>query len=196
MNDRRIRKALVHLLRLTDATAAIFHELPLARGEGRADVVCVNGIMAGFEIKSEQDSLRRLTDQCAQYDRAFDESSVVVAHRHLKRVRNHIPGGWGIFVADDHSGEITIRRVRSPKMNRHTDSEVLTRILWKTECLKLLKHQGIRPNPATPILDLWKRLLELPDSVLRTEVREVLKQRKAAAPLFQCDDSRTIEATA
>ena len=190
MNDRIIREALVKLLRSDDPSAAIIHELPLARGHGRADVVCVNGMMAGFEIKSDQDSLRRLTDQCQIYDRAFEQSSVVVARRHLEQVITHVPERWGIFVADQ-GPTVFITCVRPPQVNPHTDAELLTRILWKTECLRVLKHQGIHVDANTPILRLWQRLLEFPASVLAAEVRETLKQRKAAPQLFQCDDLRT-----
>jgi hypothetical protein len=188
LNDGNIRKALVKHLQLDDPAATILHELPLARGEGKADVVYVNGKMAGFEIKSDQDSLRRLTDQCVQYDRAFDESSVVVANRHLKQVHGHVPEQWGIFVADSDCGSVVIRCLRSPKPNRRTDPHVLTRILWKTECLKLLKKEGVTVDPDTPILNLWRQIVQLPASTLRNGVIQALKQRKAAPPLSQCDD--------
>jgi hypothetical protein len=188
ISDRDIREALVKHLRVGDPSAAIFHELSLARGEGRADVVSVNGIMSAYEIKSEQDSLRRLTDQCVRYDRAFDESSVVIANRHLKQVRSHIPERWGIFVVEGGPNDIVLNRIRSPKANRQTDPEVLVRLLWKTECLRLLRRQGIGLPQSTPILNLWERLLKFPTSVLRNEVRGALKSRQAAPRLFQCDD--------
>lgn len=194
-NDPCIRRALVDMLTVEDPSATILHELPLARGEGRADVVCVNGITAAFEIKSHRDSLRRLTDQCLQYERAFDESSVVVAPRHLLQVRRCLPRRWGIFVTETSPNKPIIRCVRPPKENHHHDPDVLVRILWKTECLGLLRHMGVRTSPSTPILKIWAQLAELPMPVLRAGVRGALKRRKAVPPLFRCGGSRTTGAT-
>jgi hypothetical protein len=196
LRDRSIREALVKALRVADPLAAVFHELPIARGEGRADVVCVNGKISGFEIKSEQDSLRRLTDQCVRYDRAFDESSVVISSCHLQHIGSHIPESWGIIAAQGEPGKIVFDYVRNPRLNRHIDPEVLIKLLWKDECLRLLRNEGVRLTPSTPIRKLWNRLAELPEEVIRSEVREALKLRQAAPPLFRCDDSRTTESTA
>src|SRR5437773_2095115 len=79
MLDGDIRKALVERLNREDPSAAIFHELPLLRGKGRADIAAVNGVLAGYEIKSERDTLRRIVAQRNHYDSVFDVVVIVVA---------------------------------------------------------------------------------------------------------------------
>ena len=85
MNDAIIRSALIRHLVESDPTAAIYEELPLSRGRGRADCAAVNGSLCGFEIKGAGDSLRRLPQQIGYYDRIFEYSTVVVAEKSSAR---------------------------------------------------------------------------------------------------------------
>src|SRR5689334_18909683 len=84
LRDKDIRSALVSHLRRTDPEVVIFHELPLSRGERRADVVAINGVLAGYEIKSDGDSLDKLKAQASEYESVFEYVTVVLARRHLR----------------------------------------------------------------------------------------------------------------
>jgi hypothetical protein len=183
MDDRDIRVALLDKLRRDDATAALFEELPLARGLGRADVASINGVIAGFEIKGERDSLRRLAGQTEQYDRVFEFVTAVVAESHLGKIRAAIPATWGIVAARREDGRVSLRGVRKPRRNHRVDAEVLARLLWKGECVRALANQGIRVATDRPILEMWARMVTLPPSVLLDEVRQALKRRAARAGL-------------
>jgi hypothetical protein len=194
--DAEIRRALVEQLQLDDPSAAIFHELPLARGVGRADVAAINGVLAGYEIKSERDSLRRIISQRNHYDSVFDYVVIVVARPHLQKVRATIPKQWGIRVADYCDGRTVIRHVRHPKRNRLYDASVRARLLWKRECVTALANNGVRVKSSGPILRMWEQVAALPATCLAREVREALKRRQSVGQRVQCDGSRTIEATA
>jgi hypothetical protein len=50
----------------------IIDELGLCRGTVRVDIAVVNGVLKGYEIKGDQDTLRRLASQAATYNRIFD----------------------------------------------------------------------------------------------------------------------------
>src|SRR6266511_802692 len=68
--DAAIRPALrERLLRrhATDADTVLIEELGLCRGKVRVDLALVNGSLHGFEIKSDRDSLRRLSAQVGLY---------------------------------------------------------------------------------------------------------------------------------
>jgi hypothetical protein len=181
MNDRNIRAALLDQLRCADASAALFQELPLARGAGRADVASVNGVIAGFEIKGERDSLRRLARQTEQYDRVFEFVTAVVAESHLRKLRAAIPDNWGITAARCEDGRVSLRSVRKPRRNHRIDAEILARLLWKGECVRALANQGVRVAADRPILEMWARMATLPTNVLVDEVRQALKRRAARA---------------
>lgn len=194
--DNDIRAVLLRELRQQDTSAAIFEELPLLRGRGRADVAFVNGEICGFEIKSARDSLRRLGDQVQQYDTVFEFATAVVARHHLKGVRRIVPSRWGISVVDGIGAGLTITPVRKARRNCTLDAQALARLLWKRECVRVLAKNGIRADVTTPVKRLWDSVSGLPPDTLVQDVREALKARQFAAPLPQYGDSRTIEATA
>jgi hypothetical protein len=92
--DADIRRALLQRLLVQDPSVSILHELPLDRGQRRADVVGVNGHLAGFEIKSDRDSLARLPGQTESYDAVFDYNTIVVSERLLSASLQKIPDWW------------------------------------------------------------------------------------------------------
>ncbi len=63
MNDYNIRNELKRRLAARyaeDSDTIILDELRLRHGAARIDVALVNGIIHGFELKSEKDTLKRL----------------------------------------------------------------------------------------------------------------------------------------
>jgi hypothetical protein len=194
MLDRDIRAALAKSLRRADPSAAIFHELPLSRGKSRADVVSVNGVLAAYEIKSERDSFARLPLQTIEYGNVFEYMTIVVARRHLGRVRQHVPAGWGISSAESVNGKVIIRNIRKPQRNTRIDRFAMARLLWKQECIKVLRSCGVKTDRCDRVTSLWNALSSLPEKLLRDEVRKVLKLRKVFASdrqQIRCDDSCT-----
>lgn len=175
--DCDIRAVLLNELRAQDASAAIFEELPLLRGRGRADVAFVNGELCGFEIKSARDSLRRLGDQVHQYDAVFEYTTVVVANHHLRGVRKLVPAHWGISLAVVIEDVLTIKQIRKARRNRALDPRALARLLWKRECIRVLAQNGVRVDVSTPVIDLWPAVAGLPFKSLCRNVREALKSR-------------------
>ena len=176
--DRHIRSALVEYLRVSDPACAIFHEAPLARGLRRADVLAVNGHIAGFEIKSERDSLVRLAKQVDHYNLICEFSTIVTTKKHLSKVRTIIPQSWGIMTATG-SEHISINLIRTPKLNRHLDKWALIRLMWKEECSAIVKKYNRAVRPDLPVIQYWEYLEELPLNILKDEAREALKRRQS-----------------
>ena len=179
VRDRQIRAALVEHLRAKDASAAILHELPLRRGEHRADVAYVNGVLAGYEIKSDGDSLARLPGQVDGYESVFEYSTVVIAPRHLKATREVVPKRWGIMVVEVSPNGLWLRDVRQPKRNQQVDRRAVVRLLWKEECVAALRSQGIRVNHDDLVSEIWPKVEALPIRTLCNCVRTALKARDA-----------------
>jgi hypothetical protein len=175
--DKHIRSALVKYLRDSDPTCAIFHETPLARGLRRADVLAVNGHIAGFEIKSERDSLTRLAKQVDYYNLVCEFSTIVTAKSHLSKARAIIPQSWGIMTAEGYE-TVSIKLIRKPKLNRHLDKWALIRLMWKEECSAIVKKYNRAVKPDLPVIRYWEFLEELSLNILRDETREALKRRQ------------------
>jgi hypothetical protein len=71
----------------------IANEYVVGKTSTRADLVVWGERLIAIEVKSELDSLRRLSNQIASYTKYFDDVLLVVAIKHLSEVRNlHIPG--------------------------------------------------------------------------------------------------------
>jgi hypothetical protein len=177
--DQHIREALKKSLRDQDSSAAIIDELPLLRGRGRADLAFVNGEMWGFEIKSEADSLVRLGVQADNYESVFEFNTIVAAKKHLRLARKRIPQNWGIIEARQVDGETKLHPRRQPQRNNKLNNSALARILWKNECVKILRKMGVEVRSQMPVAKIWSLIEELNTRQLCNEVREALKRRYA-----------------
>lgn len=195
--DEHIRKALKRALHDQDNTAAIIDEMPLLRGRGRADLAFVNGRLCGFEIKSEADSLIRLGSQAENYEAIFEFNTIVVAKKHLTLARERLPRAWGIIEAIQIDGEIQLRSRRRALRNRNINNSALARLLWKNECLLVLRRAGFRIRPTAPVIELWHLVESMNTEKLCHVVREALKRRQVKVAQLQipCDGLHTTVAT-
>jgi hypothetical protein len=185
MRDADVRQVLRDRLQATaviDDGARLVEELGLSMGSVRADMAVVNGILKGYEIKSEQDTLARLKVQASLYSQVFDTVTLVVAERHLKKAARLVPDWWGIEVAsvDQSSSAVELNPVRDEQLNSEVDAFTLAQLLWRDEVLSILRNTGGAPALSSkPRAFLWKSLAEaMPLCDLKAAVRLALKNRK------------------
>ncbi len=178
MLDKDIRSVLIDHFLSHDPSAAVHHELRLSRGRGRADCAIVNGTLSGYEIKSTRDSLARLSGQVPNYEKVFEFCSVVVAKKHLKRIKDAVPRRWGIILAEcAPGGDAILQDIRQPQRNPNTDKQALVRLLWKQEVVDALRNNHIAYQRNAVARDLWALLETLPKNTIMEEVRVALKAR-------------------
>jgi hypothetical protein len=182
MRDRDIRSALHAQLwaeHQDDDTTLILDELGLCQGAVRADVAVINGSLAGFEIKSDRDTLARLPNQVEIYGRVFDYVTLIVGATHAGEIHKAIPAFWGIVVATEGDGVLVLRSRRSAKRNRNVDPLAVVRLLWRDEALALLTQYDLNGGlQSKPRRQLWDALVaELPPDELAAAVREALRAR-------------------
>lgn len=182
MRDRDVRSALHRHLQdahADDPSTLILDELGVCQGVARIDVAVINGEINGFEIKSEQDTLVRLTGQVEQYNKVFDTITIVTGPTHLEGVLSKVPDWWGICVATPQGGEVKIQPVRDGVSNPAPDPFAIAQLLWRDEALAVLASRGMDRGVRTkPRKAVWNRLasdLKLQD--LRKAVRSALKAR-------------------
>ena len=184
MNDIEIRQNF-HKKRLRRQHAQkdtlVIDELGLNHGKCRADIAVVNGQFVGYEIKSNNDSLRRLEEQVKSYNAVFDKISIVVGDRHINSVQNYIPQWWGVIVSvRGPRGAINFDIIRKAQMNKNVDPIFLARLLWRNEAEEILKQKKL----PTKILRQPRAILyeHLADKLnireLRNFIREYFKRRK------------------
>ncbi|MED3876274.1 sce7726 family protein [Lysinibacillus capsici] len=129
----------------------IYHELGILHGRSRIDIAVVNGILHGYEIKSESDNLLRLPTQIRDYNSVFDKVTIVTQRCHLNEIRSIVPKWWGIILLTKYKGKLNLRQVRTGKNNPNIDSFALSHFLWKNEAVEILKerdlHHGLISKP-------------------------------------------------
>lgn len=160
----------------------IIHELKIPRPSSRIDLAVVNGRLAGFEIKSDVDSLSRLPRQVLAFSHIFDELYVVTTERHVKAVRAVIPDWWGIAVPIQKGTNISFRKLKRSKINRHQNTEALLHMLCRRELIAVLASVGIADGKrSTSKPELVKHILTgTRIRKIKAAVRNVLRQRRTA----------------
>ena len=183
MNDYQIRAAL-HRRRLSrhhrDPHTLVLDELGLQHGKCRADIALVNGHLVGIEIKSDVDSLYRLSTQVESYNAVFDRISLVLTRCHLEAAVPLVPEWWGLVLAKKGPrGGIDFTTIRRAQRNAGVDDFSVAQLLWRDEAKEILLELGLeerelRGNRTA----LYRQLLDrLSSSELRGCVRHKLKCR-------------------
>jgi hypothetical protein len=197
MRDRDIRLALHELLRAEhrdDQDTLVLDELGLCQGAVRADVAVVNGSLAGFEIKSDRDTLERLPRQAEIYGRVFDYVTLIVGKKHATGISKKIPSFWGIVVVSSGAAGLSLKTRRAARRNKKVDPHAVARLLWRDEALKVLgRHELDRGLRSKPRRELWLALATgLATEELSDEVRKTLRARadwRSDRPQSRCGDS-------
>ena len=172
----------------------VIDELGLNNGKNRADIAVINGLLIGYEIKSNSDSLIRLKEQIKSYNSIFDKSYIIVGNRYVDTIHKHLPDWWGIILVLKGSRfAVNFKLIRKPCMNQHTNPVSIARLLWRDEAANILRKKDTPTKLLRrPRAFLYQYLAERTNiSELRKIVRKSLKQRnnwRHHEPLVQCDD--------
>lgn len=175
-----------------ESNTVILEELGICRGQVRVDLAVVNGVLHGYEIKSDRDSLRRLEGQADVYSKVLDRATIVVGKKHISNVLELIPNWWEILQVDSKSSNPRFKTIRRGLKNPERDSRSLAELLWLDDAVALLEQRdaarGIRGKPRRVV---WDRVCEiLTVDEIAIAVREHLKSRAMPTMLpqqLQCD---------
>jgi len=162
-----------------DPNTRVIDELALC-GRVRVDVAVVNGYLAGFELKSERDNLRRLPTQVEVYSQVLDRATLVVAERHHGHAVDLLPEWWGVMIASHAGDGVRLDVERVGEVNGSVDPLAIVSLLWHAETLELLESidaaDGVRSKPRAAA---WQRLVEAVEThELQGLVRNRLKARQ------------------
>ncbi|MCM1468511.1 MAG: sce7726 family protein [Alistipes sp.] len=143
LRDPDMREILFETYENTGERLRIFEELVI--GKSRADAILVkeNEIL-GFEIKSDKDSLVRLTTQVKNYERFCDKCYIVTGVHYIDKIENAVPEHWGIYdIAKDEEGNLHIEMFReaerNPKERPTTKLKNQMNLLWRSELIRIVK---------------------------------------------------------
>ena len=184
MNDAAIRQNF-HRKRLrrqhAQKNTLVIDELGLNHGRCRADIAVINGHLIGYEIKSNNDSLRRLEEQIKSYSAIFDKVSIIVGDRYINSIQSHIPKWWGVIVSVRGSkGAVNFEIIRKAQKNKNIEPISIARLLWRNEAEEILRQKKLSPKTLRqPRAVLYEYLVNtLKICELRKFVREYFKKRR------------------
>lgn len=181
-NDKIIREFLMTELSAkysNDNSVRVIEELGLNHGSARVDIAVLNGVMHGFEIKSDADNLNRLPSQIRAYNAVFKKMTIAVGAKHLEEVINLVPDWWEIVLIKQRGESITSFQIRKGLTNKHQDREAIAQLLWKTEAVEILRtlnaERGVVSQPRSVA---YRRLADLLDTAtLQRHVKDALFAR-------------------
>lgn len=143
--DAEIRAALLRHLRRVhrrERDTAYLEELGLCRATVRVDVAVVNGLLHGYEIKSNRDNLRRLLGQVDIYSKVLDRATLVVGEKHLVEAVSLLPHWWEVQLVTIVADRVDLRTYRTGQNNPHRDPRAVVELLWLEDALELLRTRG------------------------------------------------------
>ena len=185
MRDLDVRRALrreVLKRHEGEANTLVIYELGLRHGVARVDVAVVNGMLHGYEIKSDADTLERLPSQVAIYSAVLDKATLVVGERHVEKAVGLLPPWWGVKVATEGPrGGIALRDETRSRSNPLVDPVAVAELLWRPEVADALRALGYQEKALrkarTHLYRELAQLVSLED--LQTIVRQALKRRES-----------------
>ncbi|WP_088815487.1 MULTISPECIES: sce7726 family protein [Listeria] len=182
LTDSMIRDELIKVIRKENDKKQfrVIEELSICDGAARADVAVVNGLLHGYEIKSDHDTLERLPNQIVNYELTFEKTTIVVGKKFESKILEIVPVNWGVSVAYlNKFGAISIKKIRSAKNNKAVSTDKLLDLLWSKEIKLLLKENKIKGYSNLPKNELAsltkqcvprKEILEYTRNILKTRV--------------------------
>ncbi|WP_339217909.1 sce7726 family protein [Ornithinibacillus sp. FSL M8-0202] len=143
LNDSGVRSLLLKELKSqyqNDPDTRIVNELGIQNGQSRIDVAVIKGIIHGFEIKSDYDTLDRLPRQMEYYNKLFQRMTIVSSRKYYKEICEMVPKWWGIKVISS-DGTRLIEKRKGRKQTSQ-DKDVLLGLLWKKDLEDLIDVLG------------------------------------------------------
>jgi hypothetical protein len=146
--------------------------------EAVIDVLTVQDVVHGYEIKSAADNLTRLPVQVANYNTSLERISLVVSPCHLEGALKIIPEWWGVISAGADDQGVHLDEYRPAQDNPEMSIRRLAKMLWNDEIRNLLELKGaatgVRGKSAHVMIS------RLRDHISLVELKEYVRARLRA----------------
>lgn len=154
-------------------TTSALRELPIENSI--SDFVLINGKAQVYEIKTELDNLKRLSNQINDYYKAFKYVNVITDESHVENIMETLPNkNIGIFVLTKRN---TISTIREPseygnKLNHVT----MFKTLRKKEYLSILEdYFGQKPEVSD--FEMYDTSLKLFEEIPINKAHDLMKKK-------------------
>lgn len=138
----------IFLKKYSKSDATLVTELRVGRCV--ADAVLVNGLSTCFEIKTEYDSLNRLSEQITAYKKLFDKIIVVSTESHMQNLLLQLPTDIGLNLLTNKGTMAVIRKPEDHSADV-IDTSALKTTLRLKELIALTKTLTTEKPPSSNI---------------------------------------------
>lgn len=155
-------------------------------GNSIADIVMFNGTSKAFEIKTELDTTKRLSNQLVDYSRIFQEC-YIITHESLIEKYENVNSNIGLIKLSKKRNSTFLTEVRPPKINVSIDPDTLIRAIRTTEYKNIVyNYFGYLPqmNSFNMFEICREKLKQIPPEKLHKLFISELKKRKSNIPLI------------
>lgn len=153
----------------------VVEELGLEHGKSRVDVAVINGLIHGYEIKSDADDLSRLPYQIEIYSRALDKLTVVTGDRLAARCESTLPLWCGIVRCRvGPRGAKNFETIRPTRQNMGVEPLSMAMLLWRNEAIEALRETGCSSLLLRQSRDVLYR--EITRQLSHREIRRLVTQ--------------------
>jgi len=175
--DPQIRDAIFDHLEGNSGKIRIIEEVNI--GGSRADFLAVtDGVLTGYEIKSDADSYTRLDTQTRDYSAFCDYCYVVIGKSHQTGIYGHVPDFWGIIVIVQESDGVKLEQVRQAELSPNVAIRNKLWILWKRELVNIRVKFGLQKYESKDRNYLLRSLeKQVPKELLSRAVTDELFER-------------------
>jgi len=163
-------------------TATLLNEM--RAGACKADVVVLNGTSTAYEIKSERDSLTRLSKQLDNYRKVFATVNVVVSATHLLEVLDATPDDVGVITLSNRF-RLHVEREPQDRPDRTSPSMIFEVLRTEEACsaLRSIGHE-VPSVPNTRIRhELGRVFADLDPKVAHDQMVQELKRSRSQVGL-------------
>lgn len=130
--------------RYHDKTITTEMSVNTSYGTKVADVVISNGHAIAFEIKSDFDTITRLSDQVHGFSEIFEYVYTVFWKERFTLDALKLPKNVGAVEAFwDQDGELCFKLVKKARINRFITPTIVANLLWKSELEYFLHRKNI-----------------------------------------------------
>ncbi len=164
------------------ATASMLTEF--GAGRSRSDVVVLNGTASAYEIKSERDSLTRLSNQVDDYLKVFASVNIIAGQNHVKAILKCVPAEVGVLTLTN-KFSISPEREAVDAPERTCPSAIFE-VMNLREIEIALRAEGIE-TPSVPNTQMYSALKvqfeQLTSEVAHKRMVETLKRTRSQISL-------------
>lgn len=176
--------------RLNISDEITIFEFPI--NSSRLDVGRINGQSYVYEIKTEYDSLNKLSKQIEDYSKAFEYVYTIVHPKHIDKTLETVPQYCGIQTYTIEDGEFEFKKIRQATYSPCLDSYEQLKTLSSKDLETILKEEEVRNIPATKN-ERYKMLIDVvSDEKVNEHFKWVIKNKFSQRWEYLCENFRKI----